>query len=59
MEKLIGQNGIYSIYIKRLEAIFYGDYLADRDIDRALWVYGHMFKSDRISFPKWLEFINQ
>ena len=30
-------------YICNLEAVFGSDY-KDRDVDRALWVYGHMFK---------------
>ena len=28
---------------KRAKAVFGSDY-KDRDVDRALWVYGHMFK---------------
>ena len=31
-------------YIKLLKAIFGDEYKGKRDIDRALWVYGHLFK---------------
>ena len=31
-------------YIKQLEDIFGKDYSQDRNVDRALWVYGHCFK---------------
>lgn len=31
-------------YIMQLETIFGKDYNQNRDVDRALWVYGHLFK---------------
>ena len=42
-------NSVYSSYIKNLEELselFYGNkdgYQNDRRLDRALWVYGHLF----------------
>lgn len=32
-------------YIDKIEKIFGHDYLESRDIDRALWVYGHLFNN--------------
>lgn len=37
------QKGFYADYIESLEDIFQQDYKQNRDIDRALWAYGHMF----------------
>jgi len=34
-------------YIKPLQEIFGDDYTKTRDIDRALWVYGHSFKAKK------------
>lgn len=34
-----------SEYIKQMHDVFKDEYMADRDIDRALWVYGHLFKT--------------
>lgn len=33
-----------NIYVKKIEFIFGSDYYISRDIDRALWVYGHSFR---------------
>ncbi len=31
-------------YISNLESVFGEDYACNRNVDRALWVYGHLFK---------------
>lgn len=39
---------IYQInYVDKLEKIFEKKYQTDRDIDRALWVYGHLFRTTK------------
>lgn len=40
VEKL---DNSYQKYIELMEIIFNKDYIEDRRIDRALWVYGHLF----------------
>ena len=39
-------NGINN-YISKIEDVFGKEYQNNRDIDRALWVYGHLFKNDK------------
>lgn len=36
-------------YICLLQEIFGDEYKTNREIDRALWVYGHLFKEDSAS----------
>lgn len=35
------------IYVNPLKSVFQDEYKIDRNIDRALWVYGHLFESDK------------
>lgn len=37
----------YADYIRKLKEIFGEDYKTNRDIDRALWAYGHLFKCNK------------
>lgn len=37
-------DGQYGEYIKSLKELFTEEYKFNRDIDRALWVYGHLFE---------------
>lgn len=37
-------DGQYGEYINNLKELFSDEYKSNRDIDRALWVYGHLFK---------------
>ena len=39
-------NGMNN-YIYKIEDVFGKEYQNNRDIDRALWVYGHLFKNDK------------
>lgn len=39
-------------YINRLTSIFGGEYITNRDIDRALWAYGHLFNSTKSNNKK-------
>lgn len=39
-------NGMNN-YICKIEDVFGKEYQNSRDIDRALWVYGHLFKNDK------------
>ena len=39
-------NGINN-YSSKIEDVFGKEYQNNRDIDRALWVYGHLFKNDK------------
>ncbi len=34
---------LYNVYIEKLHRLFGEEYKRDRNIDRALWVYGHLF----------------
>lgn len=34
-------------YVEKLEEVFGDHYKSNRDIDRALWVYGHLFNSNK------------
>lgn len=47
--KLVGEK--MKQYIGLIDDIFGEEYNANRDIDRALWVYGHLFK-DYTNFKK-------
>lgn len=40
-------NRCDSIYVDSLKYVFGERYKQNRDIDRALWVYGHLFESDK------------
>lgn len=45
--KLAEAIEIYEQYIKKLDKIFGNEFKENRNIDRALWVYGHSFKSKK------------
>ncbi len=34
-------------YVNKLNEIFGDEYKSNRDIDRALWVYGHLFNNNK------------
>lgn len=41
---IMDENGAYKKYVKDLKDIFGNEY-NNRDVDRALWVYGHLFNT--------------
>lgn len=45
-------------YIKRLQSIFGNAYKTNRDIDRALWVYGHLFKDTKTNQKRIKQVLN-